>query len=186
MRDEEIISLYFERNEQAIRETISAYGSYCRKIAGNILENEADVEVVLSDTWLRTWNAIPPQKPQYLRLFLGTVTRNLAFSRYRANTALCRGSGEIPLALEELSECVGRDTDPERKLEARELGSAVTNFLKTESQNSRVIFLRRYYYLESSREIARCLGTSDSNVRLQLSRTRKKLKAYLKKEGYFL
>ena len=186
MEDEKIIELFFARSELAIKELDNKYGAVCHNISYNILNNEFDAEECVNDAYLGTWNAIPPQKPQYLRLFLGTVTRNLAFSRYRANTALCRGSGEIPLALEELSECVGRDTDPERKLEARELGSAVTEFLKAESQNSRVIFLRRYYYLESSREIARCLGTSDSNVRLQLSRTRKKLKAYLKKEGYFL
>ena len=186
MRDEEIISLYFERNEQAIQATIDVYGGYCGKIAGNILENPADVEEVLSDTWLRTWNAIPPQRPQHLRLFLGTITRNLSLSVYRAGMAQCRGGGEIPLALEELSECVGQDNDTERKLEARELGRTLSAFLRTEPQNSRVIFLRRYYYLESSREIAQHLGISDSNVRLQLSRTRKKLKAYLKKEGYFL
>ena len=184
MRDEEIISLYFERNEQAIRETISAYGSYCRKIAGNILENEADVEEVLSDTWLRAWNAIPPQKPQYLRLFLGTVTRNIALSVYRAQVAQRRGGGEMPLALEELSECIGQGSDPEATVEAKELGKLISAFLRSEPQNSRVIFLRRYYYLESSKQIAQRLGTSESNVRLQLSRTRKKLKAYLNKEGY--
>ena len=186
MRDEEIISLYFERNEQAIQATMNTYSGYCRKIAWNILENEADVEEVLSDTWLRTWNTIPPQKPQHLRLFLGKITRNLALSMYRAHTAQYRGGGEMPLALEELSECIGQDSDPEKELAARELSNAVTAFLRAEPQNSRVIFLRRYYYLESSREIAQRLGTSDSNVRLQMSRTRKKLKAYLKKEGYFL
>ena len=184
MRDEDMIALYFDRNEQAIQATMDTYGSYCRKIAGNILKNEADIEEVLSDTWLRAWNTIPPQKPRYLRLFLGTITRNLALSVYRANTAQSRGGGEFPLALEELSECIGQDTDPETKLEAKELGKAVTAFLRAEPQNSRVIFLHRYYYLESSREIAQRLGLTDSYVRLQLSRTRKKLRAYLKKEGY--
>ncbi len=186
MHDEEIISLYFARNEQAIQATINTYGRYCSKIAGNILRNDADVEEVLSETWLRTWNSIPPQRPHYLRLFLGKITRNLALSKYRAHTAKCRGGSEIAVALEELSECICQGSDPETKLEIKELGNAVTAFLESESQNSRVIFLRRYYYLESSKEIALRLGTSDSNVRLQLSRTRKRLKAYLNKEGYFV
>lgn len=184
MRDEEIIALYFDRNEQAIQATMDTYGSYCRKIAGNILENAADVDEVLSDTWLRTWNAIPPQRPRYLRLFLGTITRNLALSVYRAQVAQRRGGGEMPLALEELSECIGQGADPEATVEAKELGKLISAFLRSEPQNSRVIFLRRYYYLESSKQIAQRLGTSESNVRLQLSRTRKKLKAYLNKEGY--
>ena len=184
MRDEEIIELYYDRNEQAIRVTMDAYGNYCRKIAGNILENEADVEEVLSDTWLRIWNSIPPQRPRYLRLFLGTITRNLALSVYRAQIAQRRGGGQMPLALEELGECISQGSDPAANLEGKELGKLISAFLRCEPQNSRVIFLRRYYYLEGSKEIAQRLGTSESNVRLQLSRTRKKLKAYLNKEGY--
>lgn len=186
MQDEEIIALYFARNEQAIQSTIDVYGGYCRKIATNILKNDADVEEVLSDTLFHAWNAIPPQRPRYLRLFLGKITRNLALSKYRAHTAQCRGGGEISIALEELAECISPDFAPETQLEMKELGKAVTDFLRSESKNSRVIFLRRYFYLESSKDIALCLGISDSSVRLQLSRTRKRLKTYLKKEGYIV
>ena len=184
MRDDDIISLYFDRNEQAITETIASYGGYCGKIAGTILQDTADAEEVVADTWLRAWNTIPPQRPQYLRLFLGKITRNLSLSMLRAKTADFRGGGEIALALEELSECIGEDRNPEALLQAKEMGQCVSEFLKSQPQNHRVIFLRRYFYLESSKEIALRLGTSDGNVRLILSRTRKRLREHLKKEGY--
>ena len=186
MRDEEIIDLYFARNEQAIQATMETYGGYCGKIAGNILHNDADVEEVLSDTWLCTWDAIPPQRPQYLRLFLGKITRNLALSRWRSITADSRGGGEIFLALEDLGECVGENSNPEAVLQTKQLSDSISLFLKSEPQNSRVIFLRRYYYLESSKQIALQLGVSDTSVRMALTRMRKRLKAYLKKEGYLL
>ena len=186
MQDEEMIALYFARNEQAIQATMDTYGGYCRKIAANILKNDADVEEVLYDTLLHVWNTIPPQRPKYLRLFLGKITRNLALSMYRAQTAQCRGGGEVSIALDELSECISSDFVPEKQLEMNELGKAVNDFLRSEPRNSRVIFLRRYFYFESSKDIALRLGTSDSNVRLQLSRTRKRLKSYLKKEGYLV
>ena len=186
MRDEEIISLYFERNEQAIRETISAYGSYCRKIAGNILENEADVEEVLSDTWLRAWNAIPPQKPQYLRLFLGTVTRNLAFSRWRRSTAHKRGGGELELVLEELEGCIAAAGNVEDGLNARELEKTIRSFLDTLPERDQDIFLRRYFFVEESDAIARRYAMRPATVLKILSRTRMKLKKYLTQEGYYL
>ncbi len=186
MRDDEIISLYLDRNEQAIAETIASYGGYCGKIAGTILTDSADAEEAVADTWLRAWNTIPPQRPQYLRLFLGKITRNLSLSMLRAKSADFRGGGEIALALEELSECVVQGDDPEAVLGAKELGRCVSDFLKSQPKNHRVIFLRRYFYLESSKEIALRLGTSDSNVRLILSRTRKRLREHLKKEGYLV
>ena len=186
MEDSAIVALYWARDEQAVQETAQKYGAYCHTIAYNVVRNRQDAEECVNDTYVQAWNAMPPQKPTVLRAFLGKITRNLSLSVYRAGMAQCRGGGEIPLALEELSECIGQDNDTERKLEARELGRTLTAFLRTEPRNSRVIFLRRYYHLESSREIAQHLGISDSHVRLQLSRTRKKLKAYLKKEGYFL
>lgn len=186
MRDEEIITLYFDRNEQAIRESMDAYGNYCGKIAHNILKNREDAEEAVADTWLRAWHAIPPTRPNSLRIFLGRITRNLSLSLWRGKTAESRGGGEIDLALDELSECIGDDSNPELLVQTRELGQCISDFLHSESDNNRVIFLRRYYYLESSKEIALRLGTSDSNVRMILSRTRKRLKDHLKKEGYIV
>lgn len=184
MTDEQIIELYFDRNEQAVQATMDAYGVYCGKIASNILQDALDAEEAVADTWLHAWNTIPPQRPQYLRLFFGKITRNLALSKWRAKMAEFRGGGQIFLALEELADCVGGDNDPESLLQAKELGACVSEFLRSEPQNNRVIFLRRYFYLESSKEIALRLGTSDANVRMILSRTRKRLKEYLESEGY--
>ena len=186
MRDEEIISLYLDRDEQAIQASMNTYGSYCGKIARNILKIQEDAEEAVSDTWLHAWNAIPPTRPNSLRVFLGRITRNLSLSLWRRKMADCRGGCEIDLALDELSECVGDDSNPELLVQTRELGRCVNDFLRTESDNSRVIFIRRYFYLESSKEIALRLGISDSNVRMILSRTRKRLKDHLKKEGYIV
>ena len=186
MLDEEIISLYFDRDEQAIQASMDTYGSYCGRIARNILTLREDAEEAVSDTWLHAWNAIPPTRPNSLRIFLGRITRNLSLSLWRRKHADSRGGGEIDLALDELSECIGDHSDPEQLLQTRELGRCVNDFLRTEANNSRVIFIRRYYYLESSKDIAFMLGTSDSNVRMILSRTRKRLKDHLKKEGYLV
>ena len=184
MRDEEIISLYFDRDEQAIQESMDAYGGYCGKIARNILKVQEDAEEAVADTWLRAWHSIPPTRPNSLRIFLGRITRNLSLSLWRGKTAQFRGAGEIDLALDELAECIGDDTNPELLVQTQELGQCINEFLRGEPDNSRVIFLRRYFYLESSKEIALRLGTSDSNVRMILSRTRNRLRNHLKKEGY--
>ena len=184
MRDEEIVSLYFDRNQQAIQESMNAYGGYCGRIAGSILKIQEDAEEAVSDTWLHAWNAIPPTRPNSLRIFLGRITRNLALSLWRRKTADCRGAGEVDLALDELAECVGSGSNPEQLVQTQELDRIVNTFLRAESDINRAVFLRRYFYLESSKEIALRLGTSDSNVRMILSRTRKRLREYLKKEGY--
>lgn len=186
MRDDEIISLYFDRCEQAIQESMDAYGNYCSKIAHNILKNREDAEEAVADTWLRAWNTIPPTRPNSLRIFLGRITRNQSLSIWRRKTAESRGGTEIDLALDELAECIGQGAGPEELVQTQELSRCVSEFLHGESDNSRVIFLRRYYYLESSKEIALRLGTSEGNVRMILSRTRRRLKEYLKKEGYFV
>ena len=183
MEDTKIIDLYFERNEAAITETDQKYGTYCRSIAWNILQNHEDSEECVSDTWLRAWNAMPPQRPRVLRQFLAKITRNLSLDRFRAGHAQKRGSGEVPLALEELKECVGSGdpaTDAERKL----LEELIGQFLQQLSQRDRGVFLRRYFYIESHKDIAARYGMKETNVRLCLSRTRQRLREYLRKEDY--
>ena len=184
MRDEDIIDLYYARNESAIQATMDSYGRYCSAIAGNILNNPSDVEEVVSDTWVQAWNSIPPERPTYLRLFLGKITRNLSLSLLRYQTADRRGGGQIVLALEELTACINGSYDPEAQLESRRLGQLISIFLKSEPPNNRIIFLRRYYYLEPTKQIALRLGVSDANVRMCLSRTRKRLKEHLEKEDF--
>ena len=184
MTDEKIIELYFRRDEQAIRESVIAYGAYCRSIASGILTDPMDAEEAVADTWLAAWDSIPPKRPKYLRLFLGSITRNKALSKWRKNHAESRGGGETALALEELGECIGTSGSPEDAVNTRQLGQTITEFLKREPAMRRNVFLRRYYYLESLTDIADRYGLKETNVRMMLSRTRQKLRNYLKQEGY--
>lgn len=185
MNEEKIIELYLHRDEQAIHLSMEHYGAYCRAVAAGILRDSADVEEAVADTWLKAWQTIPPQQPKYLRLYLGKITRNAALSIWRRNNAYSRGGGETALALEELGEIVGDDS-PETELDRRELERTITAFLKTEPVRRRNIFLRRYFYMEEIPGIAQRYGLRENNVRMMLSRTRQRLKKYLKQEGYQL
>ena len=184
MTDEKIIELFWNRDEQAIRESAVAYGAYCRTIASGILTDPMDAEEAVADTWLAAWDSIPPNRPQYLKLFLGSITRNRALSKWRKNCAESRGGGETALALEELGECIGTSGSPEDAVNTKQLGQTITEFLKREPSMRRNVFLRRYYYMEPLREIADRYGLKETNVRMMLSRTRQKLRNYLKQEGY--
>ena len=183
MEDNQIIDLYFARNEQAISETDKKYGAYCRTIAYRILQSLPDAEECVSDTWLRAWNAMPPQKPNVLRQFLAKITRNLSLDRWRTAQAQKRGGGVAEVALEELGECVCDSTDPATQLELEELKNAIAAFLHGLPERDRNVFLRRYFYLEDTAVVARRYVLRQANVRLILSRTRQKLKDYLQKEG---
>lgn len=185
MTDEEILSLFFQRDESAIEQTRSKYSAYCEKITAQILRNRQDREECWNETLLRVWNAIPPQKPGNFKLYLATCARNLAFSYYRRLTAQKRGGVEVELALEELSECIPALGTPEDTVLAKDLGAAVNQFLDTLNARERSIFLRRYFFTESTGAIAERFGLRESNVLMILSRTRKKLRLYLSKEGYF-
>ena len=186
MEDSRIIALYFARDEEAITATREKYGPYCASIAGKILDNAEDIEEVLSDTWLKTWNAIPPQRPDNFKLYLARIARNLSFDRFRSQTCEKRGGSQVILALEELSACVPSLSHPGQILEAKELSAAINRFLTTLPKRDRVIFLRRYFYTQSFDQIANHCGISQSAVRTALSRTRKKLKHHLEKEGFDL
>lgn len=184
MEDGKIIGLFFARDEQALDETRKKYGSYCFAVAKGILGCQEDAEEVVSDTWLKAWESIPPQKPTFLRLFLGKIARNLAFTRWRSRNAAKRGGGETALALEELGECVpGREAVDDR-LNAEELAKAIRDFLDTLPEREQDIFLWRYFYAEPTADIAGRYGMKNDNVLRILSRTRMKLKEYLMKEGF--
>ena len=184
MEDAQILVLYNNRSEQAIRETEKKYGAYCFSVAMNVLEDRQDAQEVVSDTWLSAWNSIPPQKPRLLSSYLAKITRNLAFSRWRNLTAQKRGGGELPLVLEELEECVGTDDEVGAALDAKELTRTITRLLDTLSRQDQNIFLRRYFFLEDAGAIAASYGLRRETVNQSLSRTRKKLKAHLIQEGY--
>ena len=183
MEDEQILNLYFARSEQAIGETAGKYGPYCHAIAYHILENEEDTEECVSDTWLSAWNTIPPKRPSPLSTFLGRVTRNLSIDRWRKARAFKRGGGQMALALEELKECVSGTGSLENDVIRREALAAVNRFLGQLGPVERNVFLCRYWYLESSQEIAEHSGFSQAKVRSMLHRIRGKLDTYLEKEG---
>ncbi len=154
MEDNQIVDLYFAREEQAVAETDRKYGSYCFSLAHRILQSVPDAEETVSDTYLKTWNAIPPKRPEVLRLFLAKITRNLAFTRWRKSRAEKRGGGELTLVLEELEGCVSDRRAIDDRLNAKELERAVRSFLDTLPERDQDIFLRRYFFVEETEDIA--------------------------------
>lgn len=183
MQADSLWQLYCRREEEAIQKTIDAYGSYCRTVAGNILANPEDVEEALADTWLKVWNAVPPQKPKYWNLFLAKITRGCALDIWRKNHAACRGGGQTVLALEELRQCVSSLGSPEKQLHTQALAQAVSAFVGKLPDRHRIIFLRRYFYMEDIGTIAASCAMKEANVRMLLSRIRQKLKKHLIQEG---
>lgn len=182
MTDEEILSLYLSRSEEAITATQEQYERYCRSLISRLLDNPRDVEEVLSDTWLRAWQSIPPNRPRDLKLYLARISRNLACNRIRSGRAAKRGDG-ADAVLEELAEVLG-GASTEEAYGAKELEAAVNRFLHTLPRQECGIFLRRCFHAESIGEIARHFGLRENTVTVTLHRTRKKLRAYLTKEGY--
>jgi RNA polymerase sigma-70 factor (ECF subfamily) len=186
LRDEEIIELYWRRSEDAIRATAAKYGGYCGSIAVNILSDRRDAEECLNDTWTAAWTAMPPHRPQRLRLFLGKLTRTAALDCLRARMALKRGGGEVPAALEELGECVPAVPGADQAVEDRELERIMDRFLHTLPPRDCNVFLRRYWYAEPLEAIAKRYGMKVSTVKTCLYRSRGKLRYYLEGEGIFL
>ena len=183
MEDQGILELFFARSEQAIAETDRKYGGYCYSIAYNILSSKEDSEESVSDTYLAAWNTIPPRKPNFLNAFLGKITRHISIDRWRKCSAQKRGSGEVALALEELTECVSGQPGIEEQMIQREIVVSLNRFLASLSVDDRTVFLCRYWYVNSMEEIARKTGFSLGKIKSMLHRTRKKLAASLQKEG---
>ena len=184
MDDEAILDLYFARDERAVVETDRKYGGYCFTLANSILHNEQDAEETVSDTYLKAWRSIPPKRPSILKMFLAKITRNLAFSRWRSYAAYKRGGGEMDLVLEELAGCIAAPGGAEDRVNAKELARTIRSFLNPLPARDQDIFLRRYFYVEESETIANRYGMKNATVLRTLSRTREKLKKYLRQEGY--
>ena len=168
MEDFEIVEMYWDRDENAITETDRKYGKYCRKIAFSIVTNKEDMEECVNDTYLQTWNSLPPQRPERLSTYLGKICRNISINLYEKLTAEKRGGNETDACLDELSELIGGSSEVEEQLDL----------------TVRTVFVQRYWYMMSVKEIAKENRMSDSNVKMTLSRTRDKLKVYLEEEGY--
>lgn len=184
--EEEIIELYRARDEEAIRRTADTLGSYCYTVAYNILGNPEDAEECVNDTYLAVWNAIPPARPASFKHFVTRILRNLALNRYKEQNRDKRGGGQVPLALEELAEVVSDTEDIPADYARKELLESITRFLRECSPRDRGLFLDRYIRLEPTAALAKRYRVKEAQVLLILSRTRKKLKAQLEKEGYTL
>lgn len=181
MNDIKILDLYWSRNEAAIEETDRSYGRYLFGLSNRILENQEDSEENVSDTYMKTWSSIPPCRPKHFLAFLSKICRHLALDRLDWRKAAKRNA-EIIALTQEMEMCIP-DSSHDRDAESREIAAAMESFLKTLSKESRMIFLRRYLYVDTVEEIAQRYGFSESKVKMQLHRTRAKLSEHLKKEG---
>lgn len=182
MEDNEIIALFWSRSESAVAETARKYGGYCRTIAGNILDSREDTEECLNDTWLAAWDSIPPQRPRTLSVYLGRITRNQALNRRKARNAQKRGGGQAEAVLEELCECIGSGSG-EEQLDGLVLRDAINGFLRSQPEQKRAIFLRRYWAMEPVADIAKAFGLRRGQTATILYRMRQELKEHLEKEG---
>lgn len=183
MSDGEIVALYLARDERAIGATQAKYGAYCYSIAYAVLSCKEDAEECENDAYLGLWNAIPPHRPQVLSTFLGKLVRRISIRRWREKHAEKRGGGELPLALDELGECVSDGETVDRAVEDGQIAAVIDRFLRELSGDERDAFLLRYWYFLPVREVARRLGYGESRVKMMLMRTREKLRARLSKEG---
>ena len=181
--DQQIVRLFFQRSEKAITYTRQKYGSLCISVARRILSDPRDAEECVNDTYLHAWNAIPPEKPDSLKAFLARITRKLALDRYDYNTADQRNTA-LTEAFEQLEPWLTVKTgESEAELDSAEINRVLNSFLRKQTLEARTLFLRRYWYGESIRELAKACHMSESMVKSSLFRTRNKLRKELEKEG---
>ena len=184
MDDKDIIRMFQERSESAINALGDKYSKYCLVIAVNILGNMEDANEILNDTYHKVWNAIPPEEPESLRAYIGCITRNLSLDRHEKAKAEKRGGGQLDAILSELEECIADSRNSfDELIEQESITVALNAFLAKQSILHRRIFIHRYWKASSIEEIAECFGVSIGNVKVILSRMRRKLRKYLEIEG---
>ena len=186
MEDEQIVSLYWAREESAIRETEKKYDRYLTKIAHNILNNPEDSRESVNDTYLAAWNSMPPHRPSVLSAYLAKLTRRISIDCFRYRTRDKRLGSEYALSLSELGDCVSGGNSTEEIVNVKLLADAIGIYLRTQSAEARTAFIARYYFLDPVKEVAAALGISESKCKTLLHRTRTGLRAYLEKEGFCL
>lgn len=184
-KEKKLLHLLNERSEQAIPELNRTYAKLCANIAGNILDSAQDVEETVSDAILAAWNTIPPAQPESLSAYLGRITRNLAISRLRSNTAALRDQ-RLLVSLDELEGCLPAQDTVESALDSRLITQTINSYLATLPKINRIIFVRRYFCQETSQQIAALTGLTDRAVRSRLLRMRAQLRERLEKEGIFV
>ena len=185
MEDREIVGLYLARSETAIAETDKKYGRYCHYIAYRILENDEDAREIRNDTYLKTWNTIPPNEPDPLKPYVGMISRQLALNAYEKRHTQKRGS-HTAILLDELRERVPDAAGTAEIGESLALRDALNRFVRALPVKAQRVFVRRYFYASTIAEIAREYGMKESSVSVVLLRTRQKLKIFLEREGFDL
>lgn len=186
MSDEQIVELYWQRDERAIRETDRKYQHFLLTVAHNILRDAQDCEECLNDTYLGAWNAIPPARPKVLQAFLATIMRRTAIDCYKRKKRQKRIDSELTVALSEVEELLADGSDPAAELDAHELGRVISEFIRALPKRRMYIFMSRYYTARPIGEIARLLGCSESTVNKEIAAIKRDLKEKLEKEGYSL
>ncbi len=186
LSDEEIVELYWERNEKAIDETDKKYGKYLYTIAYNIVHNRMDCEECVNDTYLGTWDRIPPQRPNAFQAFLSRIMRNIAIDRFRKNSANKRVPSEMQVSLDELDECRIPSPSQEELYLLDELAKLLNGFLEELDEQDEFIFVCRYYYSDRINTIAKMLNITEKRVSSRLNAIRSNLKERLEKEGYHI
>lgn len=186
MNDEQIVELYWQRDESAVAVTQEKYNAYLLKIAYNILNNHEDSEESVNDTYLAAWNSIPPQKPAVLSTYLGKLTRRISISLFRRKNAEKRQGGEFALSFSEIEDVMEGNMEPEKEMEAQILGELLNKFLRSLKSDERRTFIGRYYYMDPLKEVAAYCGMSEGKAKTMLFRTRVKLKEYLREEGFMI
>ena len=184
MDDEKIIELFFERSEKAISELSSKYGGIVMKIAKNVLHNRQEADECVNDTYFGVWNAIPPQRPNSLLAFVCRIARNISLNRYEYNSSQKRNGANV--CFDELSECITLGETVESRYDADELSRLIDEYLDTLDKTNRMIFVRRYWYMDEYKDIASAAGMGEGAVRTRLSRLRKKLREFLESRGVML
>lgn len=182
MDDNKIIELYWERKEEAIKETSLKYGSLCTYIAQNILSSREDSEECVNDTYFAVWNAIPSERPNRFSAFVSRITRNLALKKYEYLSAAKRNPAAVT-SFEELGDCVSGTESVESEVETRRIEKAIEKFLWRQGEEKRTIFIRRYWYFDSIETICERTGFTQSKVKSMLYEMRQRLRRYLESEG---
>ena len=183
--DEEIIEMFFERDQQAIRELDIKYGKICHNLSYNIVNSRRDAEECVNDAYLGAWNAIPPTRPNPLLSYIVKIVRNISLKIYWRKEAAKRNS-IYTIAMQEIEVCIADPKNVEDEVEARELARIIESFLDTLTVKERVIFMRRYAYIDTYADIAKRVGISEKNVSVRLTLIRQKLKQYLIEREVFI
>lgn len=186
MEDHRIVALYWQRDERAIQETQQKYEHYLTKIAYNVLSDWEDSSESVNDTYLKAWNSMPPHRPGILATYLGKITRQASIDLLRKKNSVKRQASQYALSLSELEECISRGDITEKYADLHLLAETISTFLRTLSPQARRLFVGRYYFMDSVKEVAAYCGMSRSGAKSMLHRTRLKLKEYLEQEGFYL